>query len=268
MPLTLRRGFTLVELLIGLVLLGMAGAVMIRTALHMERGTRSALDAAQVQGSFDATLGFLESDLADLGTDSAATDLLAIGGDSITWRATRGTGLACHLALTGIWLLQSRWVAARLPQPGRDSLQLFLDNDSLAVAGGRWVALPVQGVSSASCGGAPALRVTTVIDSATAGRTDLPALLPVRSFEVMQARLYQSQGQWWFGVRSVSAGEGIQPVAGPFLPGGFRLSYADSSTLVTANPGAVRALGVLLAGRASRGTDSSSLQLAPRNLVP
>lgn len=263
-----RRGFTLIELLVGLVLLGMAGAVMVRAALRMERGTGALLESTQLHGSFDATLDFLDADLADIGTDSLGADLVQISPDSLTWRATRGVGLACRIGLSGIWLLQDRWVAARLPQAGRDSLLLFVDGDSLPYASGGWQAFPVLGVSAGSCGSAPALRVASSIDSTLAGRTDLPALLPVRSFEVMQARLYQSAGRWWFGVRSVSAGEVIQPLAGPYTPGGVRLNYADSAALATSVPGAVRALRILLAGAAGGGRDSLGLSLAPRNLVP
>jgi hypothetical protein len=268
MPLTSRRGLSLAELLVTIVLFAMAGTVLLRSALRAGQGTRAVMEGAHLAASFDATLDFLEQDLADLGLDSTAHDLKQIAGDSLTWRATRGAGLACRLALTGVWVLEERWTGARLPQPGRDSLLVLVDGDSSGVRDARWVSLPILGVSQGSCGAEPALRLTTVLDSTLAARTDLPLLLPVRSFEVMQARFYLSQGEWWFGARSVSAGEGIQPLAGPFAPGGFRLSYADSAALATTNPAAVRAIEVLLAGRAGSGRDSAALHLAPRNLAP
>ena len=269
MPLIGRRGASLVEVLIALVLLGMLGGVLVRASLQAERQTRATLDASQLHASFDATLDFLDQDLADVAADdSTGRDLAQIASDSVTWRATRGAGLACRLGLTGVWLLQPRWVAARLPQPGRDSLLLYIDSDSTPARQARWVAAPVLGTTAGSCGGQPALRVTTALDSTLASRTDLPLLLPARSFEVMQARFYQSQGRWWFGVRSVSAGEVIQPLAGPFAPGGFRLTYTDSLALAATNPAAVRAIRVLLAGGTGAGRDSAALTLHPWNLVP
>lgn len=263
-----RRGASLVEVMLAVGLLALVGAVLVRASLQAERGARLLLEEAQLEGSFDATLDFLDQDLADIARDTTGVDLRQVATDSVTWRATRGAGLACRLGPTGVWLLEARWAAARQPQAGRDSLLLFVDGDSGVSSHAQWVALPVLGVSAASCGAAPAIRVATVLDSTLASRTDLPVLLPVRSFEVMQARFYLSQGRWWFGVRSVSAGEVIQPVAGPFAPGGFRLSYADSAALATSNPAAVRAIRVLLAGASARGTDSAGVTLTPRNLAP
>ncbi len=269
MPLSNRRGVSLLEVMLALVLIGLLGGVFVRASLQAERNTRATLEAAQLHASFDATLDFLDQDLADLAADdSTGVDLTQIAGDSVTWRATRGAGLVCRVAPTGVWLLERRWVAARLPQAGRDSLLLYIDSDSTPARSAHWLAAPVLGASAASCGGEPALRISTVLDTTLAGRTDLPLLLPARSFEVMQARFYQSQGKWWFGVRSVSAGEGIQPLAGPFAPGGFRLTYTDSLALAATNPAAVRAIRVLLTGASTTGRDSTGLTLHPRNLVP
>lgn len=263
-----RRGFTLPELLVGLVLLSMLGAILIQTGLATERSTRLARAAAQLERSFDTALDFLDSELADVGTDTSATDFLRLGTDSLTWRATRGVGLACQLSATEVRVLDVQWVGSRVPQAGRDSLMLYTGSDSSRSDPVTWIALPVLGVSATNCAGAPALRLQTWLDTTLVPLNRLPALVPVRVFEVMQARLYSSLGAWWFGARSVSAGEAIQPVAGPLAPGGLRFTYFDSIMQPAASAALVRAVSVIVRGSVAGRRDSAGASWAPSNLVP
>jgi hypothetical protein len=69
----------------------------------------------------------------------------------------------------------------------------------------------------------------------------------------MQMRFYQSGGKSWFGMRSVSTGEVIQPVAGPLADSsaavrGLTLVYRDAADFDTSDPAAVRAVEVALLG--------------------
>lgn len=268
MQIACRRGFTLAELLIGLVLLSMLGVIMVGTGLSAEHSTRLAASAAQLERSFDTALDFMDSELSDVGTDALATDFLWLGPDSLTWRATRGLGLACQVTASEVRLLQGQWVGPRLPQAGRDSLLLYAGSDSSRSDSVTWIALPVLGVSAATCGAAPALRLQTTMDTTIIPLSRLPALVPVRVFEIMQARLYASLGAWWFGARSVSAGEAIQPIAGPFSSGGLRFTYLDSAMQPAASPTLVRSISVVVRGSVAGRSDSARALWAPGNLVP
>lgn len=268
MPVARRGGFTLIEMLIGLVLLSLVGGVAVRLGLSAERSVRLAQAAAHAERSFDTALDFLESELADAGTDGSGSDLIRLGQDSLTWRATRGVGLACQVTATDVRLLQHQWSASRLPQPGRDSLMLYVGADSLRTDSAPWLVLPILGVSSGSCAGAAALSLHTALDTTQAPPGSLPHLVPARVFEVMQVRLYSSLGAWWFGTRSVSGGEGIQPVAGPLSPGGLQFTYRDSTGQVTAIPAEVRSISALLKGAVAGRADSAAVVLAPGNLLP
>lgn len=263
-----RRGFTLPELLVGLVLLSVLGLIMVRTGVSGERSTRLASAAAQLERSFDTALDFLDSELADVGTDAATTDFLRMGPDTLTWRATRGLGLACQVAATEVRLLQDQWSGSRLPQAGRDSLLLYAGSDSSRTDSVTWFALPVLGVSAATCGAAPALLLQTTLDTALILPHRLPALVPVRVFEVMEARLYSSLGAWWFGARSVSAGEVIQPLAGPLSSGGLRFAYLDSAMQPVGSPALVRSISVVVRGSVVGRSDSALASWAPSNLFP
>lgn len=263
-----RGGFTLIEILIGLALLSLAGGVVVRIGLGAERSVRLTQAAAHTERSFDTALDFLESELADAGTDGSGTDLIRLGQDSLTWRTTRGVGLACQVTATEVRLLQHQWSGSRLPQPGRDSLMLYVGADTLRADSAPWLVLPILGVSSGSCAGAAALSLQTVLDTTQAAPGSLPDLVPARVFEVMQVRLYSSLGGWWFGTRSVSAGEGIQPVAGPLSPGGLHFTFRDSTGQVTATPAAVRSISAMLKAGVLGRTDSAMVVLAPGNLIP
>ena len=107
-------------------------------------------------------------------------------------------------------------------------------------------------IASASCGGGSSLRLTTILDSvAIAGATTGP-LFPVRLFEIMQLKLYQSQGSHWLGARSVSAGEVIQPVLGPLDSNGLAITFRDSVGALAIRGSDVRSGEVIIRARASQ----------------
>jgi hypothetical protein len=71
----------------------------------------------------------------------------------------------------------------------------------------------------------------------------------VRIYEVIELRLYRSEGKSWLGARSVSAGEAIQPVLGPLTDGtGFRLEYLEGGGSATNDMTAVKSVRVTLRG--------------------
>ncbi len=256
------------EVLVGLILLSIVGAAVARLGLGAERSARATHAGAELERSFDTALDFLESDLADAGTDSTGTDLIRLGPDSLVWRATRGVGLACQVGADEVRLLLSEWGGPRLPQAGRDSLMLYAGPDSLTGGPVRWLALPILAVSTGTCAGAPALVLQTLLDTALVPPSALPGLAPARTYEVMQVRLYSSLGAWWFGARSVSAGEAIQPVAGPLAAGGLRFAFLDSAARATMVPGLVRSISAVVAGSVAGRRDSSGSVFAPNNLTP
>jgi hypothetical protein len=80
----------------------------------------------------------------------------------------------------------------------------------------------------------------------------------------MQLRLYLSLGQWWLGARSESAGEGVQPLAGPLEERGLELRYLDQRGGEVSEPGLVGRLQLMVAPAGHR--DSARLLMLPRNL--
>jgi prepilin-type N-terminal cleavage/methylation domain-containing protein len=271
-----RRGFTLVELLVGLVLFGLIGGVMLHATLAIQRTVRAHLSRLDAEGALDAAMGFLGSELASLGRDTASSDLLQQAAESLSYRAERGTGLACQVTPGAVWLEIGRYAGARLPQPGRDSLLLYLGPDAVLGLPGSWVAVPIFAVQNGACGSGPAWKIVTLIDTTRVSLAWLPVRVPARVFEVMQARLYRSSGATWLGVRSVSAGEIIQPLAGPFTLARSGFILRDSAGSRTTSTTATRQIEIGLSGpwsgwKAGTGPapeESTGVSLTPGNLHP
>jgi hypothetical protein len=170
-----------------------------------------------------------------------------VGGSvsALTYRATRGVGLTCQPPTsTQVRLDRSGFVAARDPQPGRDSAFIFVEGDTNTDEDDRWQPVAITAVSTlASCAGTlePGLTLTV---SPTSPLVGLTSGTPVRIYEVMELRLYGSEGKSWLGMRSVSAGEAIQPLVGPLSDDGFRLEYRDRAGRPTADMTAVGSIGI------------------------
>lgn len=259
MPITTRHGLTLVELLIGLVLLGLAGTMMARSSLRLSQTTAALLARTTAQQTLDQSSAWLASELSETGRG----DLSRLAPESLSYRGYRASGLACLVTANEVRLLTGRLSRWRDPQPGRDTLLLYTGRPGDSA----WVPQPLLAVGTASCAGQPALRLQTITDSSTLATIASGTLVPVRLFERMQVRFYQAAGEWWLGARSESTGEAIQPLAGPFMAAGVRFTYADSLRQPSVVAAQVRQLSLqLVAG--SPGTDTALLQLAPRNLAP
>jgi hypothetical protein len=266
-----RRGFTLPDLLVGLLLLSLVGTLAARMTLVYGRVLRGQRERAGLQSAFTTGFSLLAADLGDIGPG----DLSLVLPDLIQYRALRASGLACSLQGTEVLVLLERFASTRLPQAGRDSLLVYFGGSQSAGSVDEWLPAPVVGVTRTTCDGRPAFRLTTALDSTRLRGESVPALVPIRTFEVMQARLYSSLGAWWLGVRSVSAGETLQPVAGPFEGGGSPFRYFDSTGAGTLVPEAVRGISITLSGRAvgwnglpAAHRDSAQLVLHPVNLWP
>jgi hypothetical protein len=72
---------------------------------------------------------------------------------------------------------------------------------------------------------------------------------PLRIYEIMELRLYRSDGESWLGARSVSSGENIQPMLGPLMPvNGLQLEYLDGLGGPTSDVTAVKSVRITVRG--------------------
>jgi hypothetical protein len=244
----LRGGFTLVESLVALVLTILVLTLVYRVLVEQQRTASLQAQRVLIQSNLRGAAAFISTELREVSTDSSNPDLVAFSAESVTYRATRGTGIACAVSPISVDLVGPLHGAFRRPQPGRDSLLVYVG----AGPGREWISGPVAGIVSLSCGGVSSVRLTTVLDSAAIAAATTGPLFPVRLFEIMQIKLYQSQGSHWLGARSVSAGEVIQPVLGPLDSNGLVLTFRDSVGALATRPFEVKSGEMVIRAQSSQ----------------
>ena len=254
-----RHGFTLIELMIALVLLGIVGGVTFQMLINTQRLSTAQAERMSLQSAVRTGALVVPSELREIGINAAGvSDLLQIGTDSVTYRAMRGVGFTCSVTGTQVKLINSfalPFNSLRGVTPGRDSLLIYVDNDPTTLADDQWVKTRITAVATSTCGATAAIALTTddftgfITSGSIAG-----AIVggPVRTFEVMRLKLYTLDGQSWLGAQSLSASESVQPALGPLTANGFELAYYDVNGNVTTNVANVRSIQVTLRGVTER----------------
>jgi prepilin-type N-terminal cleavage/methylation domain-containing protein len=239
-----RRGFTLLELVVSVGLMLVVGGAVYRLLLTTQRLTRAQAAQVMAQSSLRAGTLLVINELREL----SPVDLMGMGGGFLTFRAGRGLGLLCQApTATQLRIGRTGFSGQRDPQAGRDSVSVFLEGAPDTEADDSWLSLPIAQVSSsAPCIGDVGSSISLTVPS-TAALADVPAGSPIRISEVMELKLYRSQGKSWLGARSVSAGEAIQPIVGPLRnDDGLLLEYLDGGENPTGVASAVRSIRITL----------------------
>ena len=296
-----RRGFTLVELTVAMALALAVGGIVHGQLLRGRRLARAHAERVAMQENVRVAALVVAGELRALGYDEIGpqaaaalgspvefrSDLLALAPGAVTYLAGRGGGRVCGVVPGSpgeLWIASSSWTGHRAPRL-TDSLLAFVESDTATGADDAWIHLGIASVSAATCPGPEAAMALRVVPAAPLGPAVLSRITggsPIRLAEVMQVRYYQSGGQSWLGMRSVSTGEVITPFAGPFADSsagvrGLTLRYLDAAEGPTLVPPAVRAIEIALlgvTGQPIHGRDLSralvdslaiTLRVAPRN---
>jgi prepilin-type N-terminal cleavage/methylation domain-containing protein len=96
-----RRGFTLIEVLVSLVMISLVGLATAKLLRSMLNTTSAQVQIATTQGTLRAGILALPQEFREIGYDTiplaglATTDLEAIARHRITFRAMRGLGTTC-----------------------------------------------------------------------------------------------------------------------------------------------------------------------------
>jgi prepilin-type N-terminal cleavage/methylation domain-containing protein len=261
MPTLTRRGFTLAELLVALVLLGIVSLGIYRVLLNNQRMYQAQTQRIDLQQNIRAAVTIIPSDLREI--DPTDSDIVGMGSDSIRFRAMRQFAVACTPPVLGAGLGGLTLTVWKSLTYGASQ---FSTNDSLLIfyagasdttrADDVWIpaAITVNPVSATCTGGAVGSGwLMTVSLSATTrvpfvnGLGGIPVNAPVRGFDMVTYKLYQAtDGQYYIGYR---LGNGtIQPAIGPVLSTGLALVYYDSTGAVTADRARVRTIRITVRG--------------------
>jgi hypothetical protein len=258
------RGFTLVEIVLSVVMTAVVTGAIYNLLFNTQRLTRLQGERVSLQASVRAGSLILREELSELSTVVGGTvdqnDIIAAGPSAISYRAMRGLGLMCEASSAPvIRLARSTFSGHRDPQAGRDKAFVFIPGSLEAETNDTWVPAGIVSVgTTAPCPGGLGAGITLTISAGVPLGT-LESGTPVRITELMELRLYRSEGRSWLGARSVSTGETIQPLVGPLDDAdGFSLDYLDGTGAPTADPTRIRSIRGKLKGIADgSGTGSA-----------
>jgi len=228
-----RRGFTIIELMIVLAILGVVGSAIALTLIRQQRFYRGATELLYAREGVRDAMEILSTDIRGMSTADTATML---ADSAIELFANIGSSVICQIAGLEIGLPRAvsprgNTLSAFLTQPDTGDLALFF-RDSME-AGSQWERHRIAGFSSrslaAACptssGYAQADAVSAtgfLINLSTPLSSHVGRGAPVRFVRHGRYSLYRAgDGDWYLGYRRCNAigpsvCGAIQPLSGPY----------------------------------------------------
>jgi prepilin-type N-terminal cleavage/methylation domain-containing protein len=243
-----RRGFTIIELLVGLVVGLIVMGSVVQIMIVQGRGYRKQREIIDIRETARQATALLAGDLRQSGVGDSP--LSAMGANSIALRSPRGMGTICAkhatLARYGLWKTGGNIFATA-------------DDSALVYQVGRekWKALKITAVGTpaamgvTACAWPGARPPDVVVELSVAAKTDTSYIkigAPFRNFRRVQYAEYQLASRWWLG-RKVGAAAAYEQLTGPLVApasNGLAFVYYDTLGAVTADPAAVGSIKVTL----------------------
>lgn len=243
------RGFTLVEILIALVLLGIVGTAIYQLLVSNQRLYRSQVQRVTANETVRATVSILPGEIREL--NAAGGDIVSMDDDDFTYRSMQALYLTCappDLATPAIIVRTDVHFGLKDIAAG-DGVLIYAEGDTSTRTDDGWlVATAGSPTAGPTCpqsgGGGASLSVPLNVDAAALAGVIAGA--PVRTFREMRIYLYQDAGtpaRMWLG--AVPAGANTtQPIVGPFADSGLVLTYFDSTGTETNDEDEVYRIGI------------------------
>lgn len=254
-----RRGFTLVELLIALILLGVVTTAFYRSLTTNQRVFQKQTQVMDLQQNMRTAAAILPQELREL--DAADSDIVAMSADSIRFRAHRWTGFLCEAPETGGTLTSGlltglSMTVRRDPFYGdsidkNDSIFVRFEGDDATRRDDGWVRVLLNATPAAKgCpDGTPGqvLNLSLALNPLQVFGHAIPVGSPVLGYRIVTYGRYQTtSGDWYLGFRDPSGAR--QPLVGPLLPNGLTLTYYDANGVVTTARDSVARIDIVVRG--------------------
>ena len=252
-----RRGFTLVELITAVVLVGIVGTAIYQLLVSNQRLYREQSQRIDVNQAARAAISILPGEIRELNAgDPAGSDIILMTGSLLQFKSMRSLYFLCE-------------------GPDFPLMTLDAEGDPLTRADDSWLHADVLSATTGTAcpGGGASLTVKV------GGITD-PELMaveggaPVRGFEVVEVRLYaDALGAQWLGRRRFQKSgswTAIEPIVGPLSSGGLQLAYYDSTGAVTATPSNVARISITVESQGTqrvRGTSGQGMDYLLQDLM-
>jgi prepilin-type N-terminal cleavage/methylation domain-containing protein len=276
-----RRGFTLVELLVSMTLLGVILAALLGGLRGQQRVYRDLAERAEARRQVRHAAALLQPELRAISIHSLApegSDLLVLTDSAVELRAAIGSSVVCAhdgagaLDLPPLELASGATLTAWSTLPGADDVVLVYDDGASAgMRDDRWHAFAVASVREnvAYCAGTPLtgvgdagrVRYRVMLAAGAAIPSTVRRGAPVRFARRTRWSLYRSSdSRWYLGQREWSGRwSTTQPASGPYRAfsaaptvTGLLFRALDSSGAAAPPTGPVAAIEVTVRATAPR----------------
>jgi hypothetical protein len=259
-----KRGITLVELLVGIVMMGIIGVALLKVFTSLMGASGAQVRIAASQGEARIGTLMLPQEFREIGYDTipfagqlATSDLIAIDDDRLSFHASRGFSTTCGTADVNSLIFQVRRPVGGQRNPlVTDRFVVFLEVEKAIGSDDRWVELDVNTIDlNTTCNGDQAITLTALVKpdlfpGSGMAVTNQQIGGPIRWFEAVEYAPVSSGGEWFVGRRSISLGEAdFTPVIGPLSGAtGVAFLYYDKDGNIldpdAADPLTVRSIGI------------------------
>jgi prepilin-type N-terminal cleavage/methylation domain-containing protein len=282
---TSRRGFSLVELLIVMIVLVLIGTALTRVLVNSMRVSGGQMVQADMQSNVRTGSLVLPLELREIGYDSSivapftvTSDIELIDAGFVQFRAGRGFSSTCGTPALNEWRIRKPAYGMRAPAL-TDGFMVYIENDPNQGADDQWIPLVVTAINADGlCGTDSAYILTTSTPDYHGTPLALSQIFvggPVRYYERMRfGSFVDADGLTYVGARSMSAGDAAyRAVAGPVAAAGgvsFRYFARNGSLLdpTIAAPVTVRTIEVNIVGQTrNAATLAGTLPRTTRNMT-
>jgi prepilin-type N-terminal cleavage/methylation domain-containing protein len=279
-----RAGFTLVEILVVLVFMGILAGAIVRLLLQQQRFYNSTSELIQTRQQIRQAAFMLPADLR--GISRLGADIYAMTDSSIEFRSVFGSSVACMVNNAGAWIstvpvqlakgsAMTNW---KIAPAVNDSVAIYDDGAGMTQLDDSWrlsritAVLPVTGDNVTGCPSASKLaQVSDLTASNPSYHLTISPAPPVTTTQGAAMRFFRrvhyslwkwaTDGNWYLAYydcvpNRVPVCTTPQPIAGPLRPyaapgttSGLEFTYLDSTGAVTATKTLVARISVVVRGQ-------------------
>lgn len=269
-----RSGFSLPEIMVSLVLLGIVAGGIMAVVMRQQQFYRSATEVIDTRQQIRSATAIIPVDVR--GVSSIGGDILSMSEKGLVFRANIGSSIACTRPAPNQIVIPPQVIAngsvftSFLTRPRVGDVALVFDDSMPGNQDDDWKPYVISAIDSTTSG-------CTTFTDATADASQYryvftfssnlsPTIIdgaPVRFAKRVQYAFYQSSTDlfWWLGYREC-LGDGtnctaVQPVSGPYRPfiagdtinSGMNFVYRDSTGAVTADRSQVARIELFVHGQ-------------------